>query len=159
MESFTRERDVLDMEEWRAIAAFPLYEVSNHGRVRRIGRDDVLYQQISKGYHVVCLCQNNRKTTRPVARLVAEAFLPNPDNKPQVDHRDRVRGNNHVDNLRWVTAAENQANRGVPKHNTSGEHYIRVAYCVSIVRDGKTYARQFSTLEEAKEYRASVVGF
>ena len=55
-----------------------------------------------------------------IHRLVALAFLENPDNKPKVDHIDENKANNNVKNLRWATVQENQSNQGKYKNNTSG---------------------------------------
>ena len=100
------------MEEWRAITDFPDYQVSNLGRVRRYLNktkkhgDTQAIMYTAKGYG---MCKVNSKAVA-VARLVAKAFIPNPDNKPQVDHINRNRADNRVENLRWTTGKENIAN-------------------------------------------------
>lgn len=60
-----------------------------------------------KGYQVVGLTINGKQVTKRVHRLVANAFIPNPENKPQVNHIDKNKSNNDVSNLEWVTASEN----------------------------------------------------
>ena len=63
------------------------------------------------GYYGVNLYDMGRVETHYIHRLVANAFLPNPDKKPEIDHIDRVKGNNTLANLRWVSCRENCANR------------------------------------------------
>lgn len=99
------------MEIWKDIPGYVgLYKVSNYGRVKSIKKQLVLKICGSGNrYKTVALCNGMRKTFR-LHRLVAAAFIPNPDNKPCIDHIDGDRTNNHADNLRWVTVKENQNN-------------------------------------------------
>jgi hypothetical protein len=83
-----------------------VYEVSNYGRVKING--EIIIPRINSGGYYVIL--NNER----VHRIVAELFIPNPENKPYIDHIDGNRLNNRVDNLRWCTAKEN-ANNPVTK--------------------------------------------
>lgn len=90
------------MEEiWKPVVGYEgLYEVSSYGRVRRVNKDLLKLQNV-KGYNQVCLYKNGISTGLRVHRLVAQAFLPNPDNLPQVNHKDEDKTNNNVDNLEW----------------------------------------------------------
>lgn len=110
-------------EEWRAIEGYDAYEVSNFGRVRSKDRyvnirsygQRLIPGQILKGesnqhrhgYWTVSLCSKSKHRNFQIHRLVAQAFIPNPENKPQVNHIDNNPSNNRVDNLEWVTAQEN----------------------------------------------------
>ena len=118
------------MEEiWKDIEGFEgYYQVSNFGKVRsldRIIKNGETSTYLKRGmmlkqfvdstgaYWMVSLVKNNKSSTKSVHRLVAKAFIPNPDNKPQVGHKDEKtlknsgECNNHVDNLEWVTSSEN----------------------------------------------------
>lgn len=106
------------MEEiWKPIAGYEgLYEVSNLGRVRSLNYNHTKTAEVmtpwvsAKDYDYVHLCKGTAIQSCRVARLVAMAFIPNPDNKPFVDHIDTNRRNNHADNLRWCDQSENQKN-------------------------------------------------
>ena len=103
------------VEVWKSIMGYEgLYEVSNLGRVRSLDREIVRYNgthikrgkmkaicNISNGYKGVNLCKDGKQKTHKVHRLVAQAFLPNPNNLPQVNHKDEDKTNNRVDNLEW----------------------------------------------------------
>lgn len=99
-------------EVWRDVPGYVgLYKVSNQGRVKRCfgnGKENFLTGKKDKdGYTEVILSKNQRKKYFRLHRLVAEAFVPNPESKPQVNHKDRNKQNNSVTNLEWVTASEN----------------------------------------------------
>lgn len=105
------------MEEiWKDIAGYEnLYMVSNLGRVKSLtrwhGRTDIILKShdFMGTYQRVVLADNNRNYTgKSVHRLVATAFLPNPDDFPDVNHKDENPANNTVDNLEWCTHKYNQ---------------------------------------------------
>lgn len=92
---------------------FGVYQVRNDGKVYKRGK--LVKPWIHKGrrskYLRVSLTLNGKRIGYRVHRLVAQLYIPNPMNKPEVDHIDGNTFNNHVDNLRWVTSQENKLNR------------------------------------------------
>lgn len=102
-----------NLEVFKTISAFPAYCVSNFGTVKRNGRSSPCKQAVLKrgGYMAVSLWKNNKGHTRSVHRLVAEAFIPNPEGKRDVAHADGNAKNNHASNLRWATRSENEADK------------------------------------------------
>ncbi len=143
-------------EEWKEIEGYPDYEVSDQGRVRSLkwGKTKVLKGYLNstlpgRGYLQVKLIGEGVRHHRLVNRLVALAFLPNPEAKATVAHNDGSRLNNRVGNLRWATPPENQADRG--PHGTAGAPRPRVVtheQALAILRDN--YATYDSVL--AKRY-------
>lgn len=118
-------------EEWRDITGYEgIYKVSNMGRVLSLERlvwngkgyktepQKILKQgRNHKGYPIVYLSKDAKQKTISVHRLMAKAFIPNPLNKPQVNHIDGVKTNNIVSNLEWCTNQENQEHAVLLKLN------------------------------------------
>lgn len=98
-------------EQWRVIPGYERYEASNLGRIRNIKTGKMLAQHAhpKQGYLSVSLWATGatKGTTKWAHRWVALTFLTNPNGLPQVNHKDRVRTNNAVENLEWTTRAEN----------------------------------------------------
>lgn len=110
-------------EIWKPIAGYEgLYEVSNLGQVRSLPRKNVKGgikspTETKWGYLICPLWKNGKAKHCSVHRLVAEAFIPNPENKPTVNHIDCNRKNNRADNLEWATQSENV------RHSVKLGHY------------------------------------
>lgn len=111
-------------EVWKIVNDYPNYEVSNTGRVRNRKSGRLLQQKLGREgrYMSVYLCNNGHENTQRVHRLVAKAFIPNPENKPQVNHIDGNRLNNHISNLEWCTSKENNLHAIKTELNHPGEY-------------------------------------
>lgn len=121
----------LSFEEWKDVVGYEgYYQVSNYGRVKSIQRSvwngkgyfinngKILKQaKNKKGYPIVYLSKNAKQKTITVHRLVALAFISNPQNKPQVNHIDGNKKNNNVSNLEWCSNQENQLHAVINKLN------------------------------------------
>jgi hypothetical protein len=100
------------MEEWREIQDFPYYRVSNLGNIKNIVTNKVLKNNNKCGYLNISLNSNiKKKSCFKVHRLVALAFIPNPENKSDVNHKDKNKANNNLENLEWMTRKENNIHR------------------------------------------------
>ena len=151
-------------EIWKNIENYEgLYQVSNLGRVKSLDRIDNIgrkrkgrilkAQQINSGYLQVPLWKNNKVELKRVHRLVAEAFLDNPDNLPEVNHKNEIKTDNRVENLefcdsfynaRYETALERRR-----KANTNHPSYSKKVYQYSL--DGELIAEYPSTMEVQRQ--------
>lgn len=168
------------MEEWRDVKGFErLYQVSSIGNVRtkeksvshsrnqamKVRRKAKTMSTVDNGngYLYVTLTKDGKRYNRYVHRLVAEAFIDNPDGLLEVDHINRIRNDNRIENLRWVNRQSNIENSKAhgPRPNhwlkpSSGERYIYKKDSKWIVqfqrRDLKVY-KAFKLKREAIKYR------
>ena len=143
------------VEEWRPIAGYEgLYEVSSLGRVRSLDRvttrlsrwgteitlkvkGGILQpENHTNGYQSVMLCNNGCRVRLLVHRLVAKAFVPNPDNLPEVNHKDECKKNNRADNLEWCDRVYN-VNYGDARIKHSAKKSRRIE---QLTLDGKHVA-------------------
>ena len=92
----------------KEIKGFENYTISQNGIVKNKNNLNTKKTYINKdnGYLYVDLWKNNKSYKRPIHRLIAENFIPNPENKPTIDHKDGNRTNNSISNLRWATYSE-----------------------------------------------------
>lgn len=96
---------------WKKIERNNNYSINKNGEVRNdaTGHIKIPFKNKANGYLIVDLYKNNKSQKVPIHRLVAEAFIPNPENKLTVDHIDGNRQNNSIENLRWATYSENNS--------------------------------------------------
>lgn len=150
-------------EIWRPILNYEgYYEVSSFGRVRSVDRivqngkwtkpvrGRILKLNNNDGYMYCCLCKDGKTKQHKVHRLVAQAFIPNPDNLPYINHKNEDKGDNRVENLEWCTKWYN-------------EHYGNFSQKISSIKREKArnivqydlygnFVRKYSCLTEVEEY-------
>lgn len=156
------------VETWKPVKGYEgIYEVSNLGRVRNIKRKNKIVKSYltRTGYRRVQLSKAAITKNHLVHRLVADAFLPKPENKDVINHKDFNRANNSVENLEWLTYQENshysmdrmvqaQLNRNrVCKTKHHNIYPNRKHFAVRVSRYGKEIINKtFPTLDEAVCY-------
>lgn len=153
------------MEIWKPIKGYEgLYQVSNSGQVKSCERicktgnglgEHLLPEKILKpctdkdGYFHIVLCKNSKTKTFSIHRLVATAFIPNPENKPYINHLDCNKQNNNVDNLEWCTAQENTihaSKNSLMKGAENGKKRSKPLIATNITTGEETY---FVSIEDA----------
>lgn len=146
------------LEYFKIINCNPNYDISNFGLVRNRKTGKLLYGCISNtGYPVISLSKEGKAKTYLIHRLVAEAFIDNPNNYDFIDHIDRNKINNHYKNLRWATHSMNMRNKkphgkidiaGISFHTT------KQAYIATINGNDKRHKKEFSIKQYGNPQRA-----
>lgn len=153
-------------EIWRPVVGYEgLYEVSNLGRVRSMGhyvtqngncgtpftrfyKGRIIHATCShNGYEALTLSNGSKRESKSVHRLVAEAFIPNPENLPQVNHKNEVKNDNRAENLEWCTVAYNVTYG----HRTEKAARARSKPVLQITRGGTVVASFLSIHSAAEE--------
>ena len=131
-------------EEWRTIKLKTIYyEISNQGRVKRNGKlldlsKETGYIKLSIGW---------------LHRIVAECFIPNPDNKPCVDHINTIKTDNRACNLKWVTYKENANNPITRKKNSEAQHFAQLKHYKEHPERSKNHSIKMKEKWQDEEYR------
>lgn len=154
-------------ETWKDVAGFEgLYRISNYGNLLSLPRKKCI-GGIKKpwsdkdGYLCAALYKDGKSYTKKIHRLVAEAFIDNPNSWPQVNHKDEVKTNNHADNLEWCTNLYNQyykekwkkTNKAIIQMDANGKEIARyeslrqasemtgiISTSISQAANGRTYS-------------------
>ena len=154
------------MEDFVVIPNFPDYYINRNGDVLskiKYKEGRLLKPNLNNcGYYYVCLYKDKKRKQMKIHRLLALTFLDNPNNFNCVDHIDRDKTNNKLENLRWVTHMTNCQNRKRQKNNKIGHKNINLdvnkrnnteLYQVKIIRNGKIHRKYCKKLEDAIKYR------
>jgi hypothetical protein len=147
------------MEIWKDVIGFEgRYEVSSLGNVKSKKTNKIIYTRKDKGGYVTCLFFCNMKIfSKKVHRLVAQAFIPNPLNKQEVNHKDRNRANNNLDNLEWSTPKENMnhavINSSFKTSNTAIKKRLANKYaCKKVIASENGNEIIFHSINEVVDY-------
>lgn len=161
-------------EEWRPVVGFEDgFEISSYGNVRSVDkmtRDgrfwkgrEIKKHRAGQGYLRAVLCVDGKSHHLYIHRLVADAFIPNPDGKPEVNHKDGNKHNNIVSNLEWVTKSENGLHSyrelgRKPSRNTLGKPSPRRKFTDDQVRDIRKDTRYQRVIAEEYGVAQTTIG-
>ena len=145
-----------NIEIWKPVVGYEgLYEVSNLGKVKAIkwhrGEEEKEMKPYTtyKGYLRLRLTKNGKGKQFQIHRLVAEAFIPNPENKPYIDHINTDRTDNRVENLRWVTNKEN-CNNPISKQNYSKSNKDKTAVPILQFDKNMNFIKKWESMTDAE---------
>ena len=150
------------MSSEKTIPDYPTYAVTSDGFLRDLRTGNLHNGHSHFGYRKVTLQNPQGTSCKLLHRLIAEAFIPNPDNLSEIDHINREKDDNRIENLRWVNDFQQSQNRGHQKNNTTGYKNIMKEdkmFRVVIQRNGKIVLRKrFHKLEDAIQCRDEFIG-
>lgn len=143
------------MIQEKEIPNFPGYTVNNLGQIITYKQNPsrVMKTWLQKsGYENIKLCKNNQTYHFLVHRLVAKLFIPNPDNLPEVNHINKIRNDNRVENLEWCTRLDNLYDSYSTLSSTRNYKPCK------LINDSKTILGEFGTIKQACEYASQYYG-
>ena len=140
--------------EWRTVKEYSNYEVNQFGQIRHKKRKQILKPRSNKGgYQYVNFKIDGKNINFAVHRIVANAFIPNPNGYTEVNHKDYDRMNNCVDNLEWVTSSQNKVHAYLKLENKTSRGKAVEQY----TKDGQ-YIKTFESISAAAEEMGCCVG-
>jgi len=134
------------------------YIIFKTGKIFSLIRNRFLKPCNNRGYLVVNMTNSTKQTLLRVSRILGLLFVPNPENKPEVDHINNNSLDNRLVNLRWADSTEQKYNRGINRNNTSGVKGVgfckeRKKWVSSLMVNRKNISKRFESKEEAIVYR------
>src|SRR6056300_811933 len=166
----------MDLEEFVDIKNYEgLYKVNKKGDVWSCGRNRLLKYWLNnyRGYYQIDLSKDGKRKTHYIHRLIGIHFIPNPENLPCIDHINRVRSDNRIENLRWVSIRDNSCNSSrtinrkghiLKKTYTRKDGEISITYQLRYHNDGEygnknIKTKSFKNLEDAETFRRFIYGY
>lgn len=151
-----------DNVEWRTLVyqgnVYEKFEAATSGHIRNVVTGTVYKEFVNKnGYCQVAVSLGSRKSIKvfKIHRAIAETFIPNPESKPEVNHKDGNKLNNNVDNLEWMTGSENTKHayqNGLAKAKSGPDNY-----CAKLTAEDVRYIRD-NYIPKSREYGARALG-
>ena len=146
------------------IQGFPNYLIFRNGSILSKGclangKPPKFIKPYMRGnYLSYMLCNDKKQKNKNIHRLIAIHFIPNPNNLPLVDHKNRIKTDNRIENLRWVSSSDNNQNVGKRIDNKTGHKNIcyrenKDRYIFQKIIDGKKTYKTFKTLDEAIQFK------
>ena len=137
-----------------------LYKINKNGEIWSCYWEKYMIPTLhNTGYYVIEIAKDGIPKQTTIHRLLAIQYIPNPNNLPMVDHIDRNKTNNSLENLRWVSSRTNNLNMG--KTPKSGHHNIYIdsynQVIVNIYVNGKRYNKRFYELKDAIAWRDKII--
>ncbi len=141
----------MEKEKWKIIKNYPLYEVSTYGNIRNKQTKYTLKLYDKHNYKSVCLFINlNIRKIEYIHRLVAQTFIPNPENKPTVNHKDHNPSNNNINNLEWATYKEQINHKRKP--DLSIYEYTGTRPVWRICKNTNKQIQRYNSIKEAAKW-------
>ena len=129
-----------------------------HSKIRKGGGGIIKPSLGNNGYYTINLTKNSKSYQKTLHRLLGMCFIENPENKPCIDHIDRNRTNNSLDNLRWATYKENNINKEkskgslhINKRTINGKTYEYIRF--TWYENGNRKSKNFKSMQDADEFR------
>jgi len=143
------------IKDFVEIPGFQNYRINKNGEIYSLYKHIIMKPRSDiNGYMVIHLTQDKKVFTKKIHRLLGLIFIPNPENKPEIDHIDRNPTNNSLENLRWVSCVENCLNKVNNLENPNIRSTKYNTYQVHITRNNiQYYSKTFKTLEDAIIWR------